>query len=217
MPVFNPNEPQNGEVVDADVLRNQFNALHDEATAPETDPVFAASEAAQFVAGDKAKLDSALQPGTALALNQSTPQTVTGGAPVLQAGLAIGTAALLPDGDGRLSVSGDRVTLFGNGSEIMLDSSGIYISINPNNRVKINSADVLTQESDPVFVASEAAQFAAGDKAKLDSALQPGADASAIAFTPGNASHWQVPAPSTLAEALDRLAARVSNNGANPV
>jgi len=24
MPVFNPNEPQNGEVVDADLLRDQF-------------------------------------------------------------------------------------------------------------------------------------------------------------------------------------------------
>ncbi len=26
---FNPNEPQNGEVVDADVLRGQLNALND--------------------------------------------------------------------------------------------------------------------------------------------------------------------------------------------
>ena len=100
---FNPNEPQNGEEVDADVLRNQFNALNDSITAipvgpagpagapgadgatgpqglpgvpgaqgptgaqgepgpavPETDPIFAASEAAQFVPGDKAKLDAAL-------------------------------------------------------------------------------------------------------------------------------------------------------------
>jgi len=29
---FNPNEPQNGEEVDADVLRNQFNALNDAIT-----------------------------------------------------------------------------------------------------------------------------------------------------------------------------------------
>ena len=33
-------------------------------TNPELDPVFAASEAAQLVPGDKAKLDSAIQPGT---------------------------------------------------------------------------------------------------------------------------------------------------------
>ena len=95
---FNPNEPQNGDEVDADVLRNQFNALNDKITVipvgpqgpagaqgetgvagadgatgpqgppgqdgntlPETDPIFAASAAAQFVSGDKAKLDSALQ------------------------------------------------------------------------------------------------------------------------------------------------------------
>jgi len=95
--VFNPNEPQNGDEVDADFLRNQFNALNDKIdaipagpqgptgaqgdpgpagpqgdtgpqgpqgvpgpAATETDPVFAASAAAQFVAGDKAKLDAAL-------------------------------------------------------------------------------------------------------------------------------------------------------------
>ncbi|MEI8315666.1 MAG: hypothetical protein WCG79_09480 [Verrucomicrobiota bacterium] len=104
MPVFNPNEPQNGETVDADLLRNQFNALKDlidvvpvgpagppgpqgvqgaqgdpgpqglqgdqgpqgdpGGTNPETDPVFTASEAAQLVPGDKAKLDAAVQPGS---------------------------------------------------------------------------------------------------------------------------------------------------------
>ena len=44
MPTFNPNEPQNGETVDADLLRNQFNALNDKVPALpiETDPVFTA-------------------------------------------------------------------------------------------------------------------------------------------------------------------------------
>ena len=122
MPTFLPNEPQNGENVDADLLRDQFNSLkalidtvpagpqgpqgvpgdqgpqgiqgndgaqgpqgNDGApgpqgpqgdvgpqgpqgdpggTNPELDPVFAASEAAQLVPGDKSKLDSAVQPGT---------------------------------------------------------------------------------------------------------------------------------------------------------
>ena len=104
MPIFNPNEPQNGETVDADLLRNQLNALNDAiniipvgpqgpqgvsgndgapgpqgvqgdtgpqglkgepgGTNPELDPVFAASEAAQLVPGDKAKLDAAVQPGS---------------------------------------------------------------------------------------------------------------------------------------------------------
>jgi hypothetical protein len=31
---FNPNEPQNGEVVDADFLRAQFNALNDKIGTP---------------------------------------------------------------------------------------------------------------------------------------------------------------------------------------
>ena len=80
---FNPNEPQDGADVRADVLRNQFTslkALIDAIPAgppgpqgpqcppggpnPETDPVFTASEAAQLVPGDKAKLDNALQPGS---------------------------------------------------------------------------------------------------------------------------------------------------------
>jgi len=56
---FNPNEPQNGETVDADVLRNQFNALNDEIDAGPgpvsvTAPVSSASEAANLVPGDKA-------------------------------------------------------------------------------------------------------------------------------------------------------------------
>ena len=79
---FNPNEPQDGADMRADVLRNQFTGLKEiidavpagppgpqgpqgppGGTNPETDPVFTASEAAQFVPGDKAKLDTALQPG----------------------------------------------------------------------------------------------------------------------------------------------------------
>ena len=40
--MFDPTEPKNGEVVDADLLRAQLNAVNTAATAPETDPVFAA-------------------------------------------------------------------------------------------------------------------------------------------------------------------------------
>ena len=61
--MFDPTEPKNGEVVDADLLRNQLNALKALIDAvptppPESDPVFTASEAAQLVPGDKAKLDN---------------------------------------------------------------------------------------------------------------------------------------------------------------
>ena len=67
--MFDPTEPKNGEVVDADLLRNQLNALKaliDAVPVPaaETDPVFNASEAAQLVTGDKSKLDNAVQPGS---------------------------------------------------------------------------------------------------------------------------------------------------------
>ena len=67
---FNPNEPQDGADVRADVLRNQFTSLKalidaipagppgppgpqgpPGGTNPETDPVFSASEAAQLVPG----------------------------------------------------------------------------------------------------------------------------------------------------------------------
>ena len=36
MPIFNPNKPQNGEDADADVLRDNFNALNDHSTSLET-------------------------------------------------------------------------------------------------------------------------------------------------------------------------------------
>ena len=55
MAVFIPNEPQNGETVDADILRDKFNYLEDK---PETEADFHASEAATLEPGDKAKLDS---------------------------------------------------------------------------------------------------------------------------------------------------------------
>ena len=99
---FDPTLPQPHLQLDANIVRNQLNALNDKidavpagpagpqgvpgndgapgpqgaqgdtgpqgpqgdpgGTNPETDPVFLASEAAQLVPGDKAKLDSALQP-----------------------------------------------------------------------------------------------------------------------------------------------------------
>ena len=66
---FDTTIPQNGQQFNADVVRDQLNALKaliDAAPVPaaETDPVFTASEAAQLVPGDKNKLDSAVQPGS---------------------------------------------------------------------------------------------------------------------------------------------------------
>ena len=63
---FNPNEPKNGEEVDADVLRSQFNALNDRITAlpvsqPETDPIVGAVTG--IVKADGAGHISAAAPG----------------------------------------------------------------------------------------------------------------------------------------------------------
>ena len=67
--MFDPTEPQTNESVNADLLREQLTGLKTlidavPVPAPETDPVFAASEAAQLVPGDKNKLDNSLQPGS---------------------------------------------------------------------------------------------------------------------------------------------------------
>jgi len=86
---FDPTLPKPLDPLDANVVRNQLNALNEKidavpagppgpqgpqgdqgpqgppgGTNPETDPVFSASEAAQFVPGDKNKLDNSLQPGS---------------------------------------------------------------------------------------------------------------------------------------------------------
>ena len=83
---FDPNLPLTGSKIKSAELRNQFNGLKEiidavpagppgpqgpqgpqgppGGTNPETDPVFSASEAAQLVPGDKAKLDNAVQPGS---------------------------------------------------------------------------------------------------------------------------------------------------------
>src|SRR5882672_7081248 len=61
---FNPTLPITGSEIHSAELRNQFNGLKDlidaiPAVPPETDPVFAASEAALLLPGDKVKLDAA--------------------------------------------------------------------------------------------------------------------------------------------------------------
>ena len=50
---FNPNEPQNGETVDADVLRDQFNSLNDKIDAVPTGPAGPPGPQGQNGAGAK--------------------------------------------------------------------------------------------------------------------------------------------------------------------
>jgi len=141
MAVFSPNEPQNGEIVDADLLAHNFQAIHEEATAPETDPVFAASEAAVLEPGDKGKIDTALQPG----------------ADILQ--------LIPPPGTGTF--------------KFLVTDSGF----------------------------GETVEFVGPDSI----------DAGDIVYTAGNPGHWAGSPPATPGEAIDRLAAALSNNGANPI
>src|ERR1043166_6329387 len=80
---FNPSLPAAGSEISSAELREQFTGLKDifdaiPAPVAETDPVFAASEAASFAPGDKAKLDSAVQRNTTpgIAFAQDVDNTV---------------------------------------------------------------------------------------------------------------------------------------------
>ena len=203
MPVFNPNEPQNGETVDADVLRNQLNALNNKidavpagplgpqgvpgadgpagpqgpagGTNPETDPVFLASEAAQLVPGDKAKIDNALQPGSNVS------------ALVNDAKYLVNPMSTNAPGDMIYTMWSDSSPGAVMNARLPIGTPGQILSAVPG-----------WQNGTGVF---------------------PGwIDAATItAYSPANPGHWNGTPPATLAEMGDRLAALLSNNGANPV
>ena len=103
MPVFNPNEPQNGDEVDADILRNQLNALNDKIDAvptptAETDPIVGAVNG--IVKADGAGNIAGATPGT----DYQTP-------------LVAGSDYLTPTGDGS-GLSGINTALL----QLFLDS-----------------------------------------------------------------------------------------------
>ena len=201
MPIFNPNEPQNGEKVDADVLRDQFNCLNDKIDAvpagppgpqgpagpqgpqgdpggvnPELDPVFAASEAAQFVPGDKAKLDSALQPGgNVSALGND-------------AGYLINPMSNTVVGEMIYNIWSDTAPGATMRARLAIGTPGQVLTATPD-----------WQNGTGVFPAWR------------DLAGQN------VGYTPANPGHWNGTPPATLAEMGDRLAAMLSNNGANPI
>ena len=196
MPTFDPNVPQPGDKLDADVVRNQLNALNEKidaipagppgpqgpqgpqgppgGTNPETDPVFNASEAAQLVPGDKNKLDSAVQPGSNVsALANDAKYLVT----------PMSTDA-----------PGDMVYTMWSDS-----SPGAVM----NARLPIGTAG-------QILAAVPGWQNGTG---VFPGWIDP---ASITAYSPANPGYWASP-PASLAEAIDRLAALASNNGANPI
>ena len=211
MPIFNPNEPQNGETVDADLLRNQFNGLKDlidvipvgppgpqgipgepgaqgetgaqgapgpqgpqgepGGTNPELDPVFAASEAAQFVPGDKAKLDAAVQPGTNVS-------QLANDAGYMANPMGPGIGDIIYNGWDGVNPGGVKPRTLPGGTE----------------------GQVLTVGRIDGMIAPTW-----GDLASQN-----------VGYSPANPGYWASP-PASIAEALDRLVALASNGGANPI
>ena len=223
MPTFDPNLPQNGQATDADVLRAQFNALNDKieavpagssgpqgpagadgAPGPQGDPGPQGTPGPAGTPGPQGPQGPQGPAGTPPAgtflLDQSTPQTVTGGLPRFASGLL--TNGIYQDpgagdppqlvfalGYDNTEITCTRHLLLGTGHEPRLtrENGSLFL--------RFSGADQQT-EGDPNFVNPITAQ---------------------VKYTPGTAGHWANPKPATLAEALDRLAARVSNNGAQPV
>ena len=191
---FNPNEPQDGADMRADVLRNQFTGLKEiidavpagppgpqgpqgppGGTNPETDPVFSASEAAQLVPGDKAKLDNALQPGSNVS------------ALVNDAKYLVNPMSPTAPGDMVYTMWSDSSPGAVMNARLPIGTPGQILASVPG-----------WQNGTGVF------------PGWVDLASQN------VGYTPANPGHWASP-PASVAEALNRLAAAVSNNGANPI
>ena len=193
MPIFNPTEPHNGITVDADFLRDQFNSLKGQidaipagppgpqgpqgppgGTNPEADPVFTASEAAQLVPGDKAKLDNAVQPGSNVS------------ALVNDAKYLVNPMSTNAPGDMVYTMWSDSSPGAVMNARLPIGAAGQILSAVPGWQ---NGTGVFPGWIDP---------------------------ASITAYSPANPGYWASP-PASLAEAIDRLAALASNNGANPI
>ena len=260
---FLPNEPQNGETVDADLLRNQFNALNDEIAAipagpagpqgvagaqgeagpagpagapgadgatgpqgppgqdgntlPESDPIFAASEAAQFVPGDKAKLDSALQ---SVVLTGHYVSELTNDAGYLTAGSG-GTdisVRSLTIADGTAAIN--KIQSNGIGGLSIVSSNFIEMAAQGGGYITINDGS-LRHYGDGVNFDYYATQSWVTAHTGLTghnvSELTNDAGYTTGAYAPANPGHWAGSPPATIVEAINRLAAAVSNNGANPI
>jgi hypothetical protein len=177
-----------------------------------------------LVAGDKAKLDAALQPATGLALDQSTPQIVDNGAPTFRNGIITGPVVLDTNRLRASPLGGIEAVEANSGSLVPLRcaepiedfhvASKFYVQ-NRLNEIGLKQVMQNNADADMRRIGNLAGP-SADDDADTQGARNA-AIAAAVAYTPGNASHWASPVPATLAEAIDRLAAAVSNNGANPV
>ena len=180
----------------------------------ESDPIFAASAAAQFVPGDKAKLDAALQSVvltghnvSELANDAGYLSSVVETEPVFNAWLNAGTAELkslnmtgvLPQGIFWYNAAGFWVSA---GGLVAQDMQGMWSVLFDHRQLSAG----------PEATRTIAATWA-------DGTLRDGAGNAFItgAYSSVNPGYWAGTPPASLAEAMDRLAAAVSGNGATPV
>ncbi|MCG3148477.1 MAG: hypothetical protein PCFJNLEI_01921 [Verrucomicrobiae bacterium] len=238
MPTFNPNVPQALEDLDAGPIRDNFNAVHEEATAPETDPVFAASEAAQFVPGDKAKLDAALVTETDPVFAASEAALlVPGDKARLDAALTSPlTGALLCDEQDIINAGhvGVKNSVNNSATNTPVLNTALHALCNAAGQPIVGFRGYIPGVDDPgaqlndgagqgflnpqlrTLIGSDGLTVAA---TWADGILKDGSGTSfqTGAYSPANPGHWAGSPPATVAEALDRLAAVVSNAGANPI
>ena len=265
MPIFLPNEPQNGETVDADLLRNQFNSLkdlidavpagpqgpagvqgdagvqgvqgesgvagadgatgpqgppgQDGNTLPESDPIFAMSAAAQFVPGDKAKLDSALQSVVLTGHNVSELTNDARYLAVDYGGEAVVGSVRINDGTAAIN----KIQSNGIGGLSIVSSNFIEMAAQGGGYITINDGS-LRHYVDGVNFDYYATQAWVGGQGYLTglaghnvSELTNDAGYIAGALSALIPGHWAGSPPATIVEVINRLAALASNNGANPI
>ncbi|MCG3148329.1 MAG: hypothetical protein PCFJNLEI_01772 [Verrucomicrobiae bacterium] len=207
---FDPLLPAPNSPLTSAELRNQFTGLKDLIDVPETDPVFTGSEAAQFVPGDKARLDAALTSPLTGALLCDEQDIINAGHVGVKNSVnnsATNTPVLNTAQHALCNAAGQPIVGF-RGYIPGVDDPGAQLNdgagqgfLNPQLRTLIGS-DGLTV----------AATWADGTlKAGNGQAFSTGA------YSPANPGHWAGSPPETMAEALDRLAAVVSNGGVNPI
>jgi len=170
---FDPTLPVTNSEVRSAELRNQFTGLKeliDAIPAPpaETDPVFAASEAAKLVTGDKAKIDTALQDPTAFAPAM----------PPLWGGL---DGISLPAGINRGYTVGMTVALYAattiyptttSGTDAVLQSfdANVHLAAAAGHRIIVN-AEIMDEITGRLFLRED------GDGSGLTGVLKPDATA----------------------------------------
>ena len=226
MPIFNPNEPQNGAEVRADVLRNQFISLNDKIEvipAGPQGPAGAQGEAGvQGAQGEQGPQGDAGPQGVQGETGPQGPQGEPGGVnpeadPVF---LASEAAQLVPGDKTKLDSAvqpGSNVSALSNDAGYMANPMGPA----PGGMI-FNGWDGVNIGGTMPRVLPGGTEGQVLMVGRIDGMIAPtwvdsNSAAQNVGYTPANPGHWNGTPPATLAEMGDRLAAMLSNNGANPV